>query len=63
MLLETFDIECRGRADAEVSHFAGFAIFARDMDMAISNPCWSKQTPPWLKQPEVEAPAELPKAA
>jgi len=22
--------------------YDGFAIFARDMDMAISNPCWSK---------------------
>ena len=32
--------------------YDGFAIFARDMDMAISNPCWSKQTPPWKKQPE-----------
>jgi nitrogenase molybdenum-iron protein alpha/beta subunit len=32
--------------------YDGFAIFARDMDMAISNPCWSKQTPPWKKLPE-----------
>jgi nitrogenase molybdenum-iron protein alpha chain len=43
--------------------YDGFAIFARDMDMAISNPCWSKQTPPWLKKPEAEAPVALPKAA
>ncbi|MEF8707336.1 MAG: nitrogenase component 1, partial [Candidatus Accumulibacter sp. UW27] len=32
--------------------YDGFAIFARDMDMAIANPCWSKQTPPWKKLPE-----------
>ncbi len=39
--------------------YDGFAIFARDMDMAISNPCWNKLTPPWQKK---EA-AELKKAA
>ena len=41
--------------------YDGFAIFARDMDMAISNPCWSKQTPPWKKQPasgDATAPGE-----
>lgn len=27
--------------------FDGFAIFARDMDMTLNNPCWGKQTPPW----------------
>jgi nitrogenase molybdenum-iron protein alpha chain len=39
--------------------YDGFAIFARDMDMAISNPCWNKLTPPWAKKEE----AELKKAA
>ncbi|MDD4930224.1 MAG: nitrogenase molybdenum-iron protein alpha chain [Gallionella sp.] len=36
--------------------YDGFAIFARDMDMTINNPCWSKMTPPWLKPvaPETE---------
>ncbi|MGB0129460.1 MAG: nitrogenase molybdenum-iron protein alpha chain [Rhodocyclaceae bacterium] len=34
--------------------YDGFAIFARDMDMTVNNPCWSKLTPPWLKQPEAE---------
>ena len=43
--------------------YDGFAIFARDMDMAISNPCWSKLVPPWKQQPEVVEAAELPKAA
>ena len=27
--------------------YDGFAIFARDMDMTLNNPCWGKQTPPW----------------
>jgi nitrogenase molybdenum-iron protein alpha chain len=27
--------------------YDGFAIFARDMDMTLNNPCWSKLTPPW----------------
>ncbi|WP_427980062.1 nitrogenase molybdenum-iron protein alpha chain [Agarivorans sp.] len=27
--------------------FDGFAIFARDMDMTLNNPCWNKMTPPW----------------
>ncbi|BEU03207.1 nitrogenase protein alpha chain [Agarivorans sp. OAG1] len=27
--------------------FDGFAIFARDMDMTLNNPCWDKLTPPW----------------
>ncbi|MCK9282664.1 MAG: nitrogenase molybdenum-iron protein alpha chain [Rhodocyclaceae bacterium] len=40
--------------------YDGFAIFARDMDMALSNPCWSKITPPWKKKDEA---TELPKAA
>ena len=29
--------------------YDGFAIFARDMDMTLNNPCWSQQTPPWKK--------------
>jgi nitrogenase molybdenum-iron protein alpha chain len=28
--------------------YDGFAIFARDMDMTLNNPCWDKLTPPWL---------------
>jgi len=35
--------------------FDGFAIFARDMDMTLNNPCWGKQTPPWKKAAEPEA--------
>ena len=30
--------------------YDGFAIFARDMDMAINNPCWKKMTPPWKQK-------------
>ena len=30
--------------------YDGFAIFARDMDMTINNPCWNKMQAPWLKQ-------------
>jgi nitrogenase molybdenum-iron protein alpha chain len=29
--------------------YDGFAIFARDMDMTLNNPCWAQQTPPWKK--------------
>jgi nitrogenase molybdenum-iron protein alpha chain len=29
--------------------YDGFAIFARDMDMTINNPCWAKMQAPWLK--------------
>jgi len=32
--------------------YDGFAIFARDMDMTLNNPCWSKLTAPWLKKDE-----------
>ncbi|MCK9258291.1 MAG: nitrogenase molybdenum-iron protein alpha chain, partial [Azoarcus sp.] len=39
--------------------FDGFAIFARDMDMTLNNPCWGKQTPPW----KAVKPAEEVKAA
>jgi nitrogenase molybdenum-iron protein alpha chain len=34
--------------------YDGFAIFARDMDMTLNNPCWSKITAPWLKKAEPE---------
>jgi len=39
--------------------YDGFAIFARDMDMTINNPCWKKLTPPWEKK----APEEMKQAA
>ncbi|MFU2317122.1 nitrogenase molybdenum-iron protein alpha chain [Rahnella sp. PCH160] len=29
--------------------YDGFGIFARDMDMTLNNPGWSKLTAPWLK--------------
>ncbi|WP_275098909.1 nitrogenase molybdenum-iron protein alpha chain [Sedimenticola hydrogenitrophicus] len=32
--------------------YDGFAIFARDMDMTLNNPCWSKVQAPWLKSEE-----------
>jgi nitrogenase molybdenum-iron protein alpha chain len=32
----------------------GFAIFARDMDMTLNNPCWSKLEAPWKKSSEAE---------
>jgi nitrogenase molybdenum-iron protein alpha chain len=35
--------------------YDGFAIFARDMDMTINNPCWGKMIAPWLKPAESEA--------
>ncbi|SDH51233.1 nitrogenase molybdenum-iron protein alpha chain [Vibrio xiamenensis] len=28
----------------------GFAIFARDMDLTLNNPCWNKMTAPWLAE-------------
>jgi nitrogenase molybdenum-iron protein alpha chain len=39
--------------------YDGFAIFARDRDMTLNNPCWSNMTPPWLKS----VPEELKAAA
>ncbi len=27
--------------------YDGFAIFARDMDMTLNNPCWNQIRPPW----------------
>ncbi|HEB85690.1 MAG TPA: nitrogenase molybdenum-iron protein alpha chain [Gammaproteobacteria bacterium] len=29
--------------------YDGFAIFARDMDMTLNNPCWNKIVAPWKK--------------
>ena len=29
--------------------YDGFSVFARDMDMTLNNPCWSKLTAPWAK--------------
>lgn len=37
--------------------YDGFAIFARDMDMTINNPCWKKLTPPWLDKAKDKAQA------
>lgn len=32
--------------------YDGFAIFARDMDMTLNNPCWSKLKAPWKTEEE-----------
>ncbi len=32
--------------------YDGFAIFARDMDMTLNNPCWGKMYAPWAKAKE-----------
>ncbi|AJY46770.1 nitrogenase molybdenum-iron protein alpha chain [Martelella endophytica] len=32
--------------------YDGFAIFARDMDMTLNNPCWDNMTPPWKRGSE-----------
>ncbi|WP_026958340.1 nitrogenase molybdenum-iron protein alpha chain [Aliagarivorans taiwanensis] len=37
--------------------YDGFAIFARDMDMTLNNPCWDKLTPPWKQEKDSEAAA------
>ncbi len=29
--------------------YDGFAIFARDIDMTVNNPCWNKMKAPWVK--------------
>ncbi|MEW6256981.1 MAG: nitrogenase molybdenum-iron protein alpha chain [Pseudomonadota bacterium] len=34
--------------------YDGFAIFARDMDLAINNPVWGLFDPPWKKKPQAE---------
>jgi len=36
--------------------YDGFAIFARDMDMTINNPCWNKIQAPWKKAVAKEEP-------
>ncbi len=36
--------------------YDGFAIFARDMDMTINNPCWSNVVAPWHKKALNQAP-------
>ncbi len=35
--------------------YDGFAIFARDMDMTLNNPCWGKLKAPWKKDAASEA--------
>ena len=40
--------------------YDGFAIFARDMDMTLNNPCWGTITPPWKA---VDSEAEIKEAA
>ena len=35
--------------------YDGFAIFARDMDMTINNPCWKQVKAPWKKAASNEA--------
>jgi nitrogenase molybdenum-iron protein alpha chain len=30
--------------------YDGFAIFARDMDMTLNNPCWKQVNVPWKKE-------------
>jgi nitrogenase molybdenum-iron protein alpha chain len=35
--------------------YDGFAIFARDMDMTLNNPCWNNITPPWKKSEDTQA--------
>ncbi|GAB6142239.1 nitrogenase molybdenum-iron protein alpha chain [Methylosoma difficile] len=35
--------------------YDGFAIFARDMDMTINNPCWKQVKAPWKKDASSEA--------
>ncbi|MBN2702249.1 MAG: nitrogenase molybdenum-iron protein alpha chain [Methylothermaceae bacterium] len=38
--------------------YDGFAIFARDMDMTLNNPCWGALQPPW-KKPTEEGEAQV----
>ena len=38
--------------------FDGFAVFARDMDMAVNNPCWTLFKAPWEKPAENAGVAE-----
>jgi nitrogenase molybdenum-iron protein alpha chain len=39
--------------------YDGFAIFARDMDMTINNPCWNSMKAPWLKPAAGESEAPM----
>jgi nitrogenase molybdenum-iron protein alpha chain len=39
--------------------YDGFAIFARDMDMTINNPCWKNMQAPWLKSASDDAAAPV----
>ncbi len=32
----------------------GFAIFARDMDLTLNNPCWNKMKAPWLQEDDTD---------
>jgi nitrogenase molybdenum-iron protein alpha chain len=34
--------------------YDGFAIFARDMDMTLNNPCWNSVKVPWLQPEETD---------
>ncbi|SFX61244.1 nitrogenase molybdenum-iron protein alpha chain [Marinospirillum alkaliphilum] len=34
--------------------YDGFAIFAKDMDMTLNNPCWKQMTPPWKASAEAD---------
>lgn len=34
--------------------YDGFAIFAKDMDMTLNNPCWGSIIPPWKQAGETE---------
>jgi nitrogenase molybdenum-iron protein alpha chain len=36
--------------------YDGFAIFARDMDMTLNNPCWGRLIAPWKKGDAAEEP-------
>ncbi|MBN2752938.1 MAG: nitrogenase molybdenum-iron protein alpha chain [Rhodospirillaceae bacterium] len=37
--------------------YDGFAIFARDMDMTLNNPCWKEIKAPWLRPSPAETQA------
>lgn len=37
--------------------YDGFAIFAKDMDMTLNNPCWKQMTPPWKASDEADSKA------
>jgi nitrogenase molybdenum-iron protein alpha chain len=31
--------------------YDGFAVFAKDMDLTLNNPCWNMMQPPWQEKP------------